>query len=144
MRPVPRPALHSDFRYIHDRTSTSIHDDLRRTTPRTPPGTDLRDLGGVAAYNRTPVSDRLVAMTQENVAPDVLPVSDESRAVIRKCTARRPEDRYQTPDQLLADLDAMPEQRGWARPDHTPRARSGLPPARSGSRIPGGCFRGPQ
>ncbi|MFF3783963.1 hypothetical protein [Streptomyces sp. NPDC001933] len=43
--------------------------------------------------------------------PDVLPVSDELRAVIRKCTARSPEDRYRTPDQLLAGLDAMAQAR---------------------------------
>ncbi|MFE7110436.1 hypothetical protein ACFU98_14360 [Streptomyces sp. NPDC057575] len=50
---------------------------------------------------------RLLAMAQQDVDPDVLPVSTELRAVIRKCTARSPPDRYQTPDQLPADLDAV-------------------------------------
>ncbi|MER5612486.1 serine/threonine-protein kinase [Streptomyces sp. NPDC002215] len=66
-------------------------------------------LMGHSPYDQESVASRLFAILHEDVDPDVLPGSDELRAVIRKCTARSLRDRYQTPEQLLTDLDATPE-----------------------------------
>lgn len=69
-------------------------------------------LMGRSAFAQGSMQARLYAIVNEDVDPDVLPVSPELKAVIRRCTARDPGARYQTPEQFLADLEATPEADG--------------------------------
>lgn len=40
-------------------------------------------------------------------------VSPELERIVRRCLQKNPEDRYQTPDEILADLEALPACRMW-------------------------------
>ncbi|MFD7863299.1 serine/threonine-protein kinase [Streptomyces sp. NPDC059783] len=66
-------------------------------------------LMGRSPFAEGPVQARLYAIVNEDVDPSPLPVSPQLKTVVRRCTARDPRERYQTPEQFLEDLEGTPE-----------------------------------
>jgi serine/threonine protein kinase len=83
-------------------------------------------LAGRPPFSEGGLGERLLKHLQED-PPDVRQfnprVSDEMWALMCRMMAKRPEERYQTPTQLLRDLKALPPQSSDGEPARLPRRR---------------------
>ncbi len=87
-------------------------------------------LGGKPPFSDGGLGERLLKHLQED-PPDVRRfnprVSEEMWALMRRMLAKNPQDRYQTPAELLRDLKALPPQASDGEPPRLPRAPSRRP-----------------
>jgi serine/threonine-protein kinase len=140
-----------EFRLTREGTTVGTVDYMAPEQARDSASADIRSdiyslgctfyhlLAGTAPFAQGTMTERLLQHLQEE--PDVRKLSKDVPAayveVLRRMLAKRPEDRYQTPQELardLEDLERSAGRHGSARADQdrpaTPRDPTGVPEAR--------------
>ena len=140
---LARKADEEDFRVTRAGSTVGTIDYLAPEQARDSASADIRSdiyslgctlyhmLSGKPPFSEGGLGERVLKHLQED-PPDVRlfnpQVSDEMWAVLQRMLAKKPEDRHQTPAELLAALRALPPQASDGETVRLPRSKASTPP----------------
>ncbi|HEY7308685.1 MAG TPA: protein kinase [Gemmataceae bacterium] len=140
---LARKADEEDFRVTRAGSTVGTIDYLAPEQARDSASADIRSdiyslgctlyhmLSGKPPFSEGGLGERVLKHLQED-PPDVRlfnpQVSDEMWAVLKRMLAKKPEDRHQTPAELLAALKALPPQASDGETVRLPRSKASTPP----------------